>query len=138
VNGMSGSCCSRSGPMSPALLDQLKTKLGLIESSLPDPVVLCLCNSDGEVITELGQFVHSHDSQGGRRKGDNSRLSQGAFAHVLSALRVAAVRFANTLQVTECPVIHIKGAEYLFSCYIVSSFVSCFCRCCKPILTRAT
>mmetsp|Transcript_16055 Transcript_16055/g.34793 ORF Transcript_16055/g.34793 Transcript_16055/m.34793 type:complete len:120 (-) Transcript_16055:4749-5108(-) len=41
---------------------------------------------------------------------------------LMRCVDIYRLSLANTLQVTECPVIHIKGAEYLFSCYIVSSF----------------
>jgi hypothetical protein len=52
---------------------------------------------------------------------DSAAAEAAALSHVIGALRVACSRFAATLQISECPVVHIKGGAQLFSCYAVGA-----------------
>jgi hypothetical protein len=55
------------------------------------------------------------------RAHDSAAADAAALSHVIGALRVACSRFAATLQISECPVVHIKGGAQLFSCYAVGA-----------------
>jgi len=75
--------------------------------------------------------VHGVGSKGRRnldkKKKGRRRTKEGevpaAFLQAVEALRLAAQRFANTLDVAECPILHVKGEKSLFSVYMVRAHV---------------
>ncbi|GBG34776.1 Hypothetical Protein FCC1311_109982 [Hondaea fermentalgiana] len=67
-----------------------------------------------------GTSVASKDKKKRKKPAKTEPDDTNSFLHVLGALQLASIRFANTLQVSECPVLHVKGDRIVFSCYAVA------------------
>jgi hypothetical protein len=144
---MSSSCCQRSAPLGLKLRAALETRLGaLAQELLEDPALglarvgpLALFDAAGGAVGAVAERVAGAGAGTGAgppgaeqqlllapgqalgRAHDSAAAEAAALLHVIGALRVACSRFAATLQISECPVVHLKGGTQLFSCYTVGA-----------------
>ena len=55
----------------------------------------------------------------------NKAVDTGELVSVVGSLKKAALQFGETLDV-DCPVVHVRGATHMFSCYDVDAYVCAF------------
>jgi len=99
---------------------------------------IALIGGNGQVIlsTTIAQTCHSPNTEAAAEmvsvgSPENAastvpRPGIQALAQTLAALQLAAGRFASTLNVMDCPVIHVKGETYVFSSYMVGPYQLAF------------
>jgi len=91
--------------MSPKVLSSLKARMREVYTIFPGTNFACLIAPDGEVLAQ---------------DDGNLRYPEELLQHICS-LKTAAEQFAATLQQNECPIIHLKGQNVMYSCYDIDS-----------------
>eukprot|EP00164_Ancoracysta_twista_P002518 GFYU01003352.1.p1 GENE.GFYU01003352.1~~GFYU01003352.1.p1 ORF type:complete len:146 (-),score=26.24 GFYU01003352.1:384-821(-) len=100
------SCCKRSSGMAPNVMYQLELKYQQMRSSIfPGLTVMCLLGPTGDIV--LPTTVE--------------KSKQTELFSVIQSLKKASSQFGESLQQSECPILHIKGRSHIFSCYDLDS-----------------
>ena len=99
------SCCSSAPGVNPKLIASIRDKLSHLVVIFPSLYFAVILSSVGEVVSF-----------------ENSKVANPEKLLVaIAAVKRAAALFANSLQQTECPVMHIRGNNTLFSCFDLES-----------------
>mmetsp|Transcript_14430 Transcript_14430/g.46148 ORF Transcript_14430/g.46148 Transcript_14430/m.46148 type:complete len:177 (+) Transcript_14430:59-589(+) len=132
---MSSSCCQRSAPLSARLRAAIETRLQSLSRDAADFRfdLTALCSTDGQIIASAAPPRVAADQAAAAAapttaapivlvaETDAAIADQlASLSQTIPSLRVAAARFAATLQVQEVPALHVKGATSVFSLYTVS------------------
>lgn len=97
-------CCRRGNGFSPKVLAQLRAKMCEIENVFPGTERSILVSRSGDLITSSLK---------------KDRLDEEAHVHPVLSLKKAAIQFSSTLHQFECPVVHVRGVNTIFSLYDV-------------------
>eukprot|EP00753_Platysulcus_tardus_P009237 PLAT1879.2.p1 GENE.PLAT1879.2~~PLAT1879.2.p1 ORF type:complete len:143 (-),score=37.91 PLAT1879.2:2-430(-) len=99
------SCCKSADGMSPTTMRDIRALLQQLPELYPHTVYSCVLDRDGVVVASVQEEKH---------EGKEEDLP----AMVVS-LKRAAMQFVSILEQADCPVIHIKGEQHMFSCFDV-------------------
>lgn len=124
---VSMACCRAACGFSPKLSEQLRLKLLEVRSIFPSARFLVVLSPDGAL---LASAATEAESGGGGGSGSGSSLAGGSAPHAqeevianIASLKKTAVQFGAALSQMECPVIHLRGNQHMFSCYDVDKCV---------------
>ena len=100
---MAAAFCGRRPEASraPRLANALSVQLPGVGDIYPGTKICCVINSSADV---LAQF-------------STSEVAFDEVTAVVGALKQAAIQFGNAAGGMDCPVIHIKGMNHIFSCF---------------------
>jgi len=93
--------CGGGGGIAPDVLSAMNARMRGVKDFFPGTNICCILNPQGEVLAEYHL----------------SPVKQCEVQAVIGALKQAAVQFGEVVGQLDCPVIHIKGAAHVFSCY---------------------
>jgi len=83
-------------------MQQIQEKLLIVTKCFPGTNFIVILNGSGEIVAQQNE--------------KQVKVAEDLLAPIAS-LRKAAVQFTGTLNQNDCPLIHIRGANHLFSCY---------------------
>jgi hypothetical protein len=102
------SCCRSLCGFSPKLSSQISSKLNEVQSIFPHSTFIVVLTPEGELLAS---------SQVEYQRADELLAP-------IASLKKTAVQFGAALSQMECPVIHVRGNNHMFSCYDVDKNVS--------------
>eukprot|EP00455_Lapot_gusevi_P036212 TRINITY_DN4020_c0_g1_i8.p1 TRINITY_DN4020_c0_g1~~TRINITY_DN4020_c0_g1_i8.p1 ORF type:complete len:165 (+),score=24.49 TRINITY_DN4020_c0_g1_i8:65-496(+) len=103
-------CCKRNCGMSPKVLEQVQSKLKEIHQIYPGTHFTCILSPDGEVLAfDNNKSQHPADMMG-----------------PVASMKKAALQFGSSMNQLDCPVIHIRGNNHLFSCFDIDTNILAF------------
>lgn len=104
------SCCRSLCGWSPSVSKQVHAKLNEIQSIFPHSTFLVVLSPEGELLASTQLEYHHADE----------------LLAPIASLKKTAVQFGAALSQMECPVIHIRGNNHMFSCYDVDKNLLAF------------
>lgn len=102
-------CCRSSCGFSPKLSNQIRSKLLEIAAIFPHAAFIVVLSPEGELLASATQ-------------GEYERADE--ILAPIASLKKSAVQFGAALSQMECPVIHVRGNNNMFSCYDVDKNVT--------------
>lgn len=105
------SCCSGNTGVNPKFYEEIQIILKRISDVIPGTFFVVVLSSSGEVVSF---------------ENVKSARPQNLLAPI-SSIKKAAIQFANTLSQTECPIIHLRGNNSMFSCYEMGEYILVCC-----------
>ena len=103
------SCCRSACGFSPKLSSQISSKLNEIQSIFPHSTFIVVLSPEGELLASSQWMEYQKIDE---------------LLAPIASLKKTAVQFGAALSQMECPVIHIRGNNHMFSCYDVDKNVS--------------